>query len=80
VVKHAGLKRGALSYQEYVVRDVYIDAEGMKRYCLHEVATMPNFDESATVIDRDKEIALKYYNAVLTLTGISKIWVKPVLL
>ena len=46
VVKHAGLKRCAPDYQEYVVRGVNIDAEGVKRYCLHEVAAMPDFDDS----------------------------------
>ena len=45
VVKHSGLKRGAPAYQEYVVRGVYIDVKGVKRYCRHEVATVPNFDD-----------------------------------
>ena len=41
VVKHVGLKRGAVASQKYVVRGVFIDSEGVKRFCLHDVDDAP---------------------------------------
>ena len=68
MVKHVGLKRGAFFNQKYVVRGVFIDTEGVKRFCLHDVEAAPNFDKPEVTIERDVELGAAFHTAGMTLT------------
>ena len=68
VVKHVGLMRGAPASQKYVVRGVYIDGGGLKRFCLHDVGAAPHFDIPGTVVENNAELAAAFHTAGLTLT------------
>ena len=67
-MKHAGLQRGAPSDQQNVVRGVFIDGGGDKRFCLRAVGAGPDFDNPDTVIDNNAALGSEFHTAGLTLT------------
>ena len=68
VVKHTGLQRGAPAAQQYVVRGVFIDGSGNKRFCVRAVGAGPDFDNPDTVIEKNEALGSKFHTAGLTLT------------
>ena len=67
-VKHAGLQRNTPASQVYVVRGVFIDGGGAKRFCVRAVGDVPVFDNPDTVIENDVALGAHFHTAGLTLT------------
>jgi hypothetical protein len=68
LLKHDGLQRNTPAGQVYVVRGVFIDGGGAKRFCVRAVDSVPEFDNPATVIENDVALGADFHTAGLTLT------------